>query len=161
MLEKPALRTDIQMVMTLVEGRRMIVFQDPHDLGDQRIAVDAGALPLLQMLDGRHEIRDIQRELMNRSAGRLVPLSDIEDFLGSLDRAFLLNSETFRREIDSLFTAFSRQERQASPTTPIRKNWPVSSRSRKASCPRRNCTRLKSMPSSPPTSTSAWRGTRT
>jgi MEMO1 family protein len=112
MIEKPALRTDIQMVMTLVEGRRMIVFQDPHDLGDQRIAVDAGALPLLQMLDGRHEIRDIHRELTNRSGGRLVPLSDIEEFLGSLDRAFLLNSETFRREMDSLFMAFSRQERR-------------------------------------------------
>ena len=55
MIEKPALRTDIQMVMTLVEGRRMIVFQDPHDLSDQRIAIDAGALPLLQMLDGRHD----------------------------------------------------------------------------------------------------------
>ena len=74
MIEKPALRTDIQMVMTLVEGRRMIVFQDPHDLGERRIAVDAGALPLLQMLDGRHDIRDIQRELTNRSGGRMVPL---------------------------------------------------------------------------------------
>lgn len=112
MIEKPALRTDIQMVMTLVEGRRMIVFQDPHDLGNQRIAVDAGAVPLLQMLDGRHEIRDIQRELTNRGGGRQIPLSDIEEFLGSLDRAFLLNSETFRREMDSLFTAFSRQERR-------------------------------------------------
>jgi AmmeMemoRadiSam system protein B len=112
MIEKPALRTDIQLVMTLVEGRRMIVFQDPHDLGDQRIAVDAGAVPLLQMLDGRHEIRDIQRELTNRSGGRPVSLSDIEEFLGSLDRAFLLNSETFQREMDSLFTAFSRQERR-------------------------------------------------
>jgi len=112
MIEKPALRTDIQMVMTLVEGRRVIVFQDPHDLGAQRIAVDAGALPLLQMLDGRHDIRDIQRELTNRSGGRLVSLADIEDFLGSLDRAFLLNSETFRQEMDSLLTAFSRQERR-------------------------------------------------
>src|SRR5512136_1199787 len=112
MIEKPALRTDIQMVMTLVEGRRMIVFQDPYDLGAQRIAVDAGALPLLQMLDGRHEIRDIQRELTNRSGGRLVYLSDIEAFLGSLDQAFLLNSESFRREMDLLFTAFSRQEQR-------------------------------------------------
>lgn len=112
MIEKPALRTDIQMVMTLVEGRRMIVFQDPHDLGDQRIAIDAGALPLLQMLDGRHEILDIQRELTNRSGGRLVSLSDIEDFLGSLDRAFLLNSKSFRQQMDSLFTVFSRQERR-------------------------------------------------
>jgi len=112
MSEKPALRTDIQMVMTLVEGRRMIVFQDPYDLGAQRIAVDAGALPLLQMLDGRHEIRDIQRELTNRSGGRLVYLSDIEAFLGSLDQAFLMNSESFRREMDSLFTAFSRQEQR-------------------------------------------------
>jgi hypothetical protein len=90
----------------------MIVFQDPHDLTDQRIAVDAGALPLLQMLDGRHEIPDIQRALTSRSGGRLVSLTDIEEFLGSLDRAFLLNSESFRREMDSLFTAFSRQEQR-------------------------------------------------
>jgi MEMO1 family protein len=110
MIEKPALRTDIQMVMTLVEGRRMIVFQDPYDLSDQRIAVDAGTLPLLQMLDGRHELRDIQRELTNQSGGRIVYLSDIESFLNSLDRAFVLNSESFRREMDALFTAFSRQE---------------------------------------------------
>jgi MEMO1 family protein len=110
MIEKPALRTDIQMVMTLVEGRRMIVFQDPYDLGDQRIAVDAATLPLLQMLDGRHDLRDIQRELTNRSGGRMVPLSDIESFLESLDRAFILDSETFRLEMDCLFTAFSRQE---------------------------------------------------
>jgi hypothetical protein len=110
MIEKPALRTDIQMVMTLVDGRRMIVFQDPYDLSDQRIAVDAGALPLLQMLDGRHELRDIQRELTNQSGGRIVYLSDIESFLNGLDRAFILNSESFRREMDALFTAFSRQE---------------------------------------------------
>ena len=88
MIEKPALRTDIQLVMTLVEGRRMIVFQDPHDLGNQRIAVDAGAVPLLQMLDGRHEIRDIQRELMNHSGGRSVTLSDIEEFLGQPRQGF-------------------------------------------------------------------------
>lgn len=112
MTEKPALRTDIQMTMTLVEGRRMIVFQDPYDLGSRRIAIDAGAVPLLQMLDGRHEIRDIQRELMNRSGGRLVTLSDIEAFLGSLDQALLLNSESFRREMDSLCTAYSRQEQR-------------------------------------------------
>lgn len=112
MVEKPALRMDIQMVMTLIEGRRMIVFQDPYDLCDQRIAVDAAALPLLQMLDGRHEIRDIQRELTNRSGGRLVYLSDIKAFLDSLDRAFLLNSQSFRREMDSLFADFSRQEQR-------------------------------------------------
>ncbi len=110
MIEKPALRTDIQMVMTLVEGRRMIVFQDPYDLSDQRIAVAAGTLPLLQMLDGRHELRDIQRELTNLSGGQIVCLSDIESFLDSLDRAFILNSESFHREMDSLCTAFSRQE---------------------------------------------------
>jgi len=110
MIEKPALRTDIQIVMTHVEGRRMIVFQDPYNLSDQQIAVDAGTLPLLQMLDGCHELRDIQRELTNRSGGRIVSLSDIESFLDSLDRAFVLNSESFRREMDSLFTTFSCQE---------------------------------------------------
>ncbi|NPV04092.1 MAG: AmmeMemoRadiSam system protein B [Syntrophaceae bacterium] len=110
MTEKPALRRDIQMIMTLVEGRRVVVFQDPYDLSRQQLAVDAGALPLLQMLDGRHDIRDIQRELTNRSGGRLVYLSDIESFLESLDRAYLLDSESFRREMESLCRAFERAQ---------------------------------------------------
>ncbi|HTZ40474.1 MAG TPA: AmmeMemoRadiSam system protein B [Syntrophales bacterium] len=110
MAKKPALRTDIQLVMTLNEGRRMIVFQDPYDLSDQHIAVEAATLPLLQMLDGRHELQDIQQELTQRSGGRLVYLSAIESFLESLDRAFLLNSESFRREMDSQLAVFSRRE---------------------------------------------------
>jgi len=112
MNEKPALRTDIQMIMTLVEGRRVVVFQDPYDLSRQQLAVDAGALPLLQMLDGRHGIRDIQRELTNRSGGRLVYLSDIESFLESLDRAYLLDSEAFRREMETLCRSFDRAEQR-------------------------------------------------
>lgn len=112
MTEKPALRRDIQMIMTLVEGRRVVVFQDPYDLSRQQLAVDAGALPLLQMLDGRHDIRDIQRELTNRSGGRLVYLSEIESFLESLDRAYLLDSESFRREMESLCRAFERAQQR-------------------------------------------------
>lgn len=111
-MERPALRTDIQMIMTRVEGHRAVVFQDPYELSRQQLAVDAGALPLLRMLDGRHGIRDIQRELMNRSGGRLVALSDIESFLESLDGAFLLDSEAYRREMGSLFDTFSRDERR-------------------------------------------------
>ena len=111
-MENPALRTDIQMIMTRVEGRRVVVFQDPYELSRQQLAVDAGALPLLQMLDGRHGIRDIQRELTNRSGGRLVCLPDIESFLERLDGAFLLDSEAYRREMHSLCDAFSRDERR-------------------------------------------------
>jgi len=111
-MEKPALRADIQMIMTRVEGRRAVVFHDPYGLSGQQLAVDAGALPLLRMLDGRHGIRDIQRELTNRSGGQQVSLSDIESFLESLDGAYLLDSASFRREMDALFTAFSRDERR-------------------------------------------------
>jgi len=111
-MENPALRTDIQMIMTRVEGRRVVVFQDPYELSRQQLAVDAGALPLLQMLDGRHGIRDIQRELIHRGGGRLVCLSDIESFLARLDEAFLLDSEAYRREMLSLCDAFSRDERR-------------------------------------------------
>lgn len=111
-MEKPALRRDIQMIVTRLEGRRVVVFQDPYELSRQQLAIDAGALPLLQMLDGRHGVRDIQRELMIRSGGRLVTLSDIESFLESLDGAFLLDSEAYRREMDSLLDAFSRDDRR-------------------------------------------------
>ena len=67
MIDKPALRTDIQIVMTHVEGRRMIVFQDPYNLSDQQIAVGCQAwpsspasVPGRRLVDGRPDDRPVR-----------------------------------------------------------------------------------------------------
>ena len=59
-MDKPVLRRDIQPVATLVKGRQMIAFHDPYHLTDHSIALDINTLPILQLLDGEHNLRDIQ-----------------------------------------------------------------------------------------------------
>ncbi len=105
-MQKPVLRSDIQPVTTFVGGRRMITFHDPHQLTDKKIAIDMHLLPLLQLLDGRHDLRDIQMGLMQRHGGRMVYISDIESLIEQFDQACLLNSESFQNKMYRLRSEF-------------------------------------------------------
>ena len=67
-------------------------------------------LPILQLLDGKHTSRDIQTALIRRQGGHLISLSEVESFLESLDRAFLLNSFQFREKIEELHREFKVQK---------------------------------------------------
>jgi AmmeMemoRadiSam system protein B len=105
-MDKPVLRRDIQPVATTIKGRRMIAFHDPYHLTDQGIALDFNALPLLQLLDGLHDLADIQAALMKRQGGRIVYVSEIESFIDSLDRACLLESPFFHQKMCTLRSEF-------------------------------------------------------
>ncbi len=112
-MNKPALRRDIQPTALLIGGRRMIRFHDPYHLADNGVAVDAAMLPFLQMLDGRHDLRDIQILLMKQQGGRIIPISEIESFVQSQDGASLLESDLFRERLLRLRSEFaSRRTRE-------------------------------------------------
>ena len=106
-MDKPVLRRDIQPVATTVKGRRMIQFHDPYNLTDHGIALDINTLPILQLLDGFHDLRDIQTILTKRQGGRIVYVSEIESFIESLDRACLLESPFFDQKMCGLRSEFS------------------------------------------------------
>jgi hypothetical protein len=111
-MEKPVLRRDIQPVATTVNGRQVIVFHDPYHLTDHSIAIDMKALPILQFLDGKHDLRDIQMIMMKQQGGSIVYISEIESFIEMLDSACLLNSEFFNNKMSRLRDEFgSRQNR--------------------------------------------------
>jgi len=105
-MDKPVLRRDIQPVATTVKGRRMIAFHDPYHLTDHGIALDINTLPILQLLDGFHDLRDIQAILMKRQGGRIVYVSEIESFIESLDRFCLLESPSFHQKMCEVRNAF-------------------------------------------------------
>lgn len=112
-MNKPILRRDIQPIVILIRGRRMIRFHDPYHLADNGIAVDAAMLPLLQMLDGNHDVRDIQLAFMKQQSGRIVYMSEIESFVQGLDRACLLESDFFLDRLSRLKSEFmSRRTRE-------------------------------------------------
>ena len=108
-MDKPVLRRDIQPVATTIKGRRMIAFHDPYHLTEHGIALDINTLPILQLLDGFHDLKDIQIMLMKRQGGRIVYISEIESFIDSLDRACLLESPSFDQKMCGLRSAFSSQ----------------------------------------------------
>ncbi|HVO66985.1 MAG TPA: AmmeMemoRadiSam system protein B [Syntrophales bacterium] len=111
-MEKPVLRRDIQPIATTVNGRQVIVFHDPYHLTDHGIAIDIKTLPILQLLDGKHDLRDIQIIMMKQQGGRMVYISEIESFIETLDGACLLNSEFFNNKMSNLRDDFnSRQSR--------------------------------------------------
>jgi hypothetical protein len=106
-MDKPALRRDIQPVTTTIKGRRMIAFHDPYHLTDHGVALDFNTLPILQLLDGSHDLRDIQAMLIKKQGGRIVYVSEIESFIESLDRACLLESPSFHQKMCGLRSEFS------------------------------------------------------
>lgn len=108
-MQKPLLRSDIQPVPAMVGERQVISFIDPLRLTKDNIAVDIKLLPLLRLLDGKHDLRDIQRTMTIHQEGQIVYLSEIESFIESLDKAFLLNSDSFRKKMENLHEEFNFQ----------------------------------------------------
>jgi AmmeMemoRadiSam system protein B len=109
-MNKPVLRRDIQPIVTIIKGRQMIAFHDPYHLTGDSIALDMNTLPLLQLLDGKHDLRDIQAILMKKQGGRIVYMSEIESFIETLDKAYLLDSELYSDKMNKLRSEFTMQQ---------------------------------------------------
>ncbi len=89
-----------------VQHGRDTVFglRDPSGLAPDTMAVSAGALLIIQLLDGEHTMREIQTEVA-RHTGQFVPSVQIEQMLRQLDENLLLETPRFaahrdRREQD-------------------------------------------------------------
>lgn len=108
-MNNPQLRRDIQVVPVTIEGRQMFTFVDPFGLAQRGFAVDAGVIHILQLLDGRHALRDMQMVMMRQQGGSLVPLSEIEAFVDKLDNSLLLESERFFERKQALYAEFALQ----------------------------------------------------
>ena len=105
----PILRRDIQAVPVTIEGRQVITFIDPLKLARTGFALDRGAVPLLSMMDGRHDLRDIQMGLMRMAGGSIVPMTDVEALINQFDHAFLLESDAFRLRKTAVMEEFAKK----------------------------------------------------
>ncbi len=98
-MDRPILRSDIQVVSGAAGGRRMLVFHDPLQLCDGGIALDARLLPVVELLDGRHDLYDIQLAITRFQNGILFPISEVKSLLENLDQAYILDSLHFREAL--------------------------------------------------------------
>ncbi|MDT8271857.1 MAG: AmmeMemoRadiSam system protein B [Desulfomonilia bacterium] len=113
-MKYPRLRRDIQVIPVMVNGQQMVSFADPLKLS-RGLAVERSAIPVIQLLDGTHDLRDIQMEMIRHSGGQLIPLSVIEEFIKGLDKSFLLESESFDARKNAIREGFlNARERECS-----------------------------------------------
>jgi len=109
-MANPILRRDIQAVPVTFEGQQMITFMDPMRLAGGGFALHIRVAPLLGMMDGQHDLRDIQAALMHLTGGSIVPIADVEALIDQFDKAFLLESDAFRLKKAATMEDFSRKD---------------------------------------------------
>ena len=109
--ERPRLRP-VEVLPVDAEGDAAYALRDPLDVAPHPIVLSAGALLVLQQLDGNTTSREAQANIF-REVGHLFELEQIEQLLETLDDAFFLDSPRFRVKYDSLVEEF-----RALPTRP-------------------------------------------
>jgi len=82
-------------IVPVRSGRQeMLALRDPSGLVHQALVVSPSALIVLQMLDGRHTMRELQTELVRRT-GQLVRSDQLERIISQLDEGLLLHTPRF------------------------------------------------------------------
>jgi len=91
--EKPKLRP-VEVFPVPTKQGRLIGIRDATGLSDRIISASPGVVRILQMLDGEHNLLDIQA-VLTRESGQLVYSDEIKKVLELLDEALLLEGERF------------------------------------------------------------------
>ena len=104
------LRTDIDIVPTSYQGEKVFLVKDMLGLIPQPILLRGVALQILGLIDGKREIRDIQLELMRLHGGVIIRLEEVEEMISQLDRAFLLDSDRYRKEKKRIIWEFGERQ---------------------------------------------------
>lgn len=108
---KPKLRP-LQANMIQHEGKPFLVLGDPLRLSEETVAVPQPLIPFLQLCDGTRDLAALRLGFELRTGIRLSPAL-VEQLVAQLDRALLLESETFRQAREALLQRF-----QSAPARP-------------------------------------------
>ena len=86
-----------------MEGKKMLIFQDPDQITDEAVVMPFEAGMLVQYFDGSNTVRDIQEDIM-RKTGQLIDSDIIGDLATQLDERLLLDSPRFQAHMEALYT---------------------------------------------------------
>ena len=107
--EKPRLRQDLQPVRASMDGRDVILLRDPLALSSQVLALGPGAVGLLGLLDGTHDVPALRLLAIRARGGELAAGDDLENLLGILDERCLLENERFRESRQAVIDDWNAQ----------------------------------------------------
>jgi MEMO1 family protein len=92
-----------------IEGKKMLIFQDPDQITDETVVMPFEAGMLVQYFDGSKTVREIQEDIMRKS-GQLIDSNIISDLTNQLDERLLLDSPRFQAHMEALYTAWMELE---------------------------------------------------
>ncbi len=92
---KPLLRY-VDAIPAVHQGQPVFLLKDPLGFIDEVVIVPQALGFLLSLMDGNHDLRDIQVEA-TRHFGNIVPMEEIIKFVSFLDERGLLWSENFEK----------------------------------------------------------------
>jgi AmmeMemoRadiSam system protein B len=104
--EHPKLRP-VEAFPAQHNGQQVLCLRDPLHYAERILFVPMGLVPILGLLDGSRDLRDIQADLMRRT-GELFPSDQIREVLHLLDEHLFLEGERLRakrREVEGSFLA--------------------------------------------------------
>ncbi len=103
-------RHDLQLIPAHLQGRQVIIIQDPLGLVPEGIALTPQSVNLLALLEDAASLDDLQATIIHSQGGVPAPLIEIQRILNEFDRLFLLDSPRFQLSRRELVKAFSRQD---------------------------------------------------
>jgi MEMO1 family protein len=99
-LKLPKLRP-VEVFPVEQDGERLLVVNDPSNLSVGNIVIAGPALYVFSLLDGRHDLEEIQQEF-EKQYGQALPREELEEMLAQLDAAHYLDSDNFANYFKSL-----------------------------------------------------------
>ncbi|HUT52270.1 MAG TPA: AmmeMemoRadiSam system protein B [bacterium] len=94
-------RLRVMPVAVEIQGRQMLMFQDPDRFTEETVLMPMEAAAIVQFLDGGHSVREIQ-EALTRASGQIIDSQLIEDMVAQLDEHLLLESPRFHEHVRAL-----------------------------------------------------------
>jgi AmmeMemoRadiSam system protein B len=105
----PRLRLDMDIVPMSYRGENVFLVKDMLGLIPQTILLKGEALQIIRLIDGKRDIRDIQMELMRMHGGVIIRADEVEEMISQLDRAFLLDSDHYRKEKTRIIAEYGKK----------------------------------------------------
>ncbi len=105
---KPVLRY-VDLIPGDYQGQPVFFLRDPVGIVEEIVAIPQGIVYLLSMMDGEHDLRDLQVEATKRS-GQLVPYEEIEKLVKFLDEKGFLWSKTFEEIKERAYAQWFQQK---------------------------------------------------
>ncbi len=106
-MEYPRLRP-LDFIPVESKGRSYIYVRDPLGLVPEGLLFPKKIISIIQFMDGRNSIRDIQY-LYFKSTGEILSEDEIRKTIEKLDELLILDSERFKKEFEKAKKAFAEE----------------------------------------------------